>query len=416
MRVMVLALGLAGTRQASAQSIDLLRGARTDLAASSVYRSRLPQLAALVDGDLETAWNSRTGELAGAWLEVRLPENATVTSIALTAGFTKRSAQSDLFTGNHRITSVRVLRAGVPVGVYPIDPESRALQTLPVTGRGGVYRLEIAQVLAGTRATWREVCISELRIMGTAPGAQGGTRFPRLSVGQLPSPRAEVGLADRAQMRTRLRDMTLRFAREWGELNATVGDRRRACALDESEMNDTTALLVRRQRFVEQVAQLVEAVDEVRADQLRAAAFFPSRHDEYAFLPADDHDRIAAGMQAVVDWLADDGERCRWASADATLRLRRAEYEIRAMDHNCEHMGMDYPSDEGPGAPPALVRQCRVVERALPRIEALAAGADHPRANAAGIARYTPPELSGQFQAEWAALQAELTVVRQACH
>lgn len=78
--------------------VDLLHAVEADVAVSSTYRDQRSQVDALVDGDLETAWNSRTGELVGAWIEVRLPESAQVTSIAMTVGFTHVSGESDLFT------------------------------------------------------------------------------------------------------------------------------------------------------------------------------------------------------------------------------------------------------------------------------------------------------------------------------
>lgn len=176
------------------EPVDLLRATSTEIAVSSAYRDDPGQAAKLVDGDLETAWNSRTGDLEGAWIDVSLPEGATVTSIELTAGFTHRSATADLFEGNHRVSRVRVLREGVEVGAFDVDPTSRALQSIPVHGAGGLYRIEIAAVVAGSRAEWREACISELRVMGHAPGASAGTTTPRVAVGALPT--AEPAPAD----------------------------------------------------------------------------------------------------------------------------------------------------------------------------------------------------------------------------
>lgn len=66
------------------------RAVATDIAASSVYRNDSAQLPHIADGHLKTAWNARTGELTGAWIDVRIPRDATVTSIEMTAGFTDR--------------------------------------------------------------------------------------------------------------------------------------------------------------------------------------------------------------------------------------------------------------------------------------------------------------------------------------
>ena len=44
---------------------------------------------ALFDGDLDTAWSSRTGDLAGAWIAFRLFDKVAVHAIELTVGMTK---------------------------------------------------------------------------------------------------------------------------------------------------------------------------------------------------------------------------------------------------------------------------------------------------------------------------------------
>jgi hypothetical protein len=174
------------------QPVDLLHAVPTAIAVSSVYRDRAADVAKLVDGDPASAWNSRTGDLGGAWIDVRLPADATVTAIELTAGFTRASDTADLFTGNHRIARVRVLRDGTEVGVYPLDTESRALQSLPVAGGGGTYRIEVAEVLPGSNAEWRETCVSELRVMGRPASAVSDVWTPATGVGALPALSAAV--------------------------------------------------------------------------------------------------------------------------------------------------------------------------------------------------------------------------------
>ena len=400
---------------ARAQPVDLLRAVRTDLAVSSAYRDRITQAAALVDGDLETAWNSRTGDLAGAWIEVRVPASAQVTSIVLTAGFTKRSGQSDLFTGNHRVTSVRVSRDGQAAGVFPVDPESRELQSLPVTGPGGTYRIEIAAVRPGTRASWREVCISELRVMGTMQGARAGQRYPRLAMRALPAPRPEPGTGDRAALDRRTRDLTLRLAREWGALNREEGLRRRACMLDEEDQRAAVELRARRHRFLIELAELVEQVDEARGDGLRAAAFARAEQSSWdaEFLDRGDHELVASGFRAVADWLASDETRCRWVSADALVRLGRAADDVRALNHRCEHLDMDYPD----GAPREVERECRVTERLVTRLEELESGAGRSlRTAAPRIRALQLPQLStARAGEEWAGLLAALELARTSC-
>ena len=67
--------------------VNLLVSAPSAVAVSSVEAGGRFPAANLVDGDPKTAWNSRAGELTGAWLAFRVPADARVTSIKLTAGF-----------------------------------------------------------------------------------------------------------------------------------------------------------------------------------------------------------------------------------------------------------------------------------------------------------------------------------------
>ncbi|MCB9621916.1 MAG: hypothetical protein H6723_01105 [Sandaracinus sp.] len=94
------------------EPVDLLHAVGTELAVSSAYRNLRQQVERLVDGNPESAWNSATGDLTGAWIEVRLPADAEVTGIGLIPGFARISNGSDLFTGNHRVAEIRVLREG----------------------------------------------------------------------------------------------------------------------------------------------------------------------------------------------------------------------------------------------------------------------------------------------------------------
>ncbi|HEY8431790.1 MAG TPA: hypothetical protein VIL20_25600 [Sandaracinaceae bacterium] len=417
-RALALASLLSAAPALAQEPVDLLRAVPADLAVSSAYRDRIAQAAALVDGDLGTAWNSRTGELVGAWIEVRVPADATVTGIALTAGFTRPpEGRTDLFTGNHRVTRVRVLREGREVGVYDLDPESRGLQTLPASGRGGVWRIEVAAVQPGSRRDWREVCISELRVLGRAPGAREGQRFPRVAVGALPGPRPAPSSADREEVRRQLDALTRRMETDWAELNREQGNRLVACDFDEQERNATATLRQRRQRFLLEVAALVERVDEARAEPLRAAAFSRNPNSPNGgherFLEAGDQDAIAAGFAAVVDWLGDGEARCRWASVEAALRLTRALNELRGDNHVCEHW---YEADE---LPREVERECRAVEPALERLQEAwweRAPVRNVRTAAARLRRFSPsPHLSQPFRDEWRAFETAIATATQAC-
>lgn len=163
----------------ASEQIDLLRAVPVEVVASSAYRSKVEQIQRLADGDMQTAWNSDSGDLQGAWIGLRIPENAAVTAIEMTAGFTKQGGDRDLFTGNYRVRRVRVFRGQEQVGEYPLDIESRELQRLPVSGPGGFYRIELIEMVGGSHASWREACISELRVLGQAPGAEAGSSTPR---------------------------------------------------------------------------------------------------------------------------------------------------------------------------------------------------------------------------------------------
>src|SRR4051794_9235354 len=111
------ALVLLSTRDARAQSpaprsasIELLHNTPTVVAVSSsiVNGTDLPEH--LVDGSLETAWNSRTGDLGTASIAIRLPRDARVDRIALTAGFVRSvsGGARDLFAMNPRVRHVTI--------------------------------------------------------------------------------------------------------------------------------------------------------------------------------------------------------------------------------------------------------------------------------------------------------------------
>ena len=143
----------------------------------------------LVDGSMDTAWNSRTGQLVGAWIAVRVPAEARVTALRMTVGATApATAGADPFTMNHRISRVRVTRNGEPVAELDLDPEVRTLQDLPVGTpdglAGGDFKIEILATIPGSKKFWREVCVSELDVIGTAP-ATPGDLTPVVAIGSL---------------------------------------------------------------------------------------------------------------------------------------------------------------------------------------------------------------------------------------
>ncbi len=139
----------------------------------------------VMDGRLDTAWNGKTGDL-GAWIAFRVPADAHVDRVDLTVGYDRKTAKEDLFTENHRIQRVALSRNGQKLRDVTLDPDKRGWQSVPVDTDGGDFKLEVLATKAGTRAEWKEIVISELRVAGR-PGKE--RRPPgeplRISVGSL---------------------------------------------------------------------------------------------------------------------------------------------------------------------------------------------------------------------------------------
>ncbi|MDX2086539.1 MAG: hypothetical protein SFX73_01760 [Kofleriaceae bacterium] len=188
-RLIVLASALLPAVAVAGPAVDLLREPTTTIAVSSTVDNAKIVPAHLIDGKLQTAWNSRTGDLVGAWIAVRVPKAARVTSIKMSAGFTHVDKHGDLFTMNPRIRKVRVTRDGTVLGEHVLDIERRTLQELPVDAGGGTFKIEVIEIVAGTRTAWKEISVSELEVWGT-PGS-GGNRArgkPTVRVGSLDGP------------------------------------------------------------------------------------------------------------------------------------------------------------------------------------------------------------------------------------
>ena len=177
---------------APSRPVNLLTAAPVVVAVSSTVANRAIVPAHLVDGDLGTAWNSRTGQLQGAWIGARVPPDARVTSIRMTVGFTKVDPKlGDLFTMNPRIRRVRVLRDGAPVVERALDPAVRTLQEIPIDQSGGEYKIEVLEVVPGTKPAWREISVSELEIWGTlGPITPPSPGAPVVRVGSFDAPPA----------------------------------------------------------------------------------------------------------------------------------------------------------------------------------------------------------------------------------
>ena len=173
---------------AHADDVNLLASTPTTVAVSSTVANAAILPEHLVDGKLATAWNSRTGELAGAWIAVRVPADARVRAIKLTVGFTLTDKRGDLFTMNPRIKKVRVSRGGKVLIEKALDIANRSLQEIAIDQPGGDFEIRVLEVEPGSKKDWREVCVSELEVWGTTP--KPVRTAPAIRVGSLDGPPA----------------------------------------------------------------------------------------------------------------------------------------------------------------------------------------------------------------------------------
>ncbi|HTL34499.1 MAG TPA: hypothetical protein VL326_15330 [Kofleriaceae bacterium] len=179
------AVAADATAPASDGTVDLLRAVPSRVAVSSLVNNPSITPFDLVDGDLETAWSSKTGELVGAWIAFRVPPAAHVTQIELTAGFVSKGNEGDYFTLNPRIKHVVIYRNGTKLLEKHLDITVRGIQSIPIGNEGGDYKIEVAAIEPGAKKTWRETCVSELRVIGTAPDMQPNHFVPEVTIGSL---------------------------------------------------------------------------------------------------------------------------------------------------------------------------------------------------------------------------------------
>ena len=398
------------------EEVDLLRATRTDVGVSSVYRNRSSQALLLVDGDLETAWNSRSGDLVGAWIEIRVPAGATVSALALTVGYTHVGARADLFTGNHRIARVRVSRDGAALGEHDLDTSSRELQRIPVTGGGGVYRIEVLRVEAGSRASWRELCVSELRVFGRAPGMTPGARFPRVGAGSLPELRPEPGSVDAATLRRQARRAVAAFLRSWQPFAA---EQRGVAATSAAPRLATDVPLATfrttRRTALGRIADLTDLADERRADALRQVAAQQGEWGTYlrsgwmGAMHQDDLTTVDAAMQSVLDRVGQDTLRCLWARAHARLRFDAVAWWLESNDY---HIEMEW---DGPDSTPEFRRSVRAERGLWLRWQEITARWPSQMTTIGRrLARFPVPE-SAQAHPDFAVLRAQLAAAEATC-
>ncbi len=395
---LVISTSMAVSSTALAQ-IDLLRAVPTDLAVSSVYGNRGPMAAYLVDDDLTTAWNSRRGDLVGAWIEARLPQGVQVSGIRMTVGFTHRTARADLFEGNHRIRRVRVSRDGQALGEHTLDPSSRAPQTIPVTGGGGVYRVEVLEVVAGSRRDWREVCVSDLQFLGTAPGAVPASQAPRLGVGALVPPRP--GSVEPAALLREARQAVDAFQRTWARYEAA----QHSPPTETYEFVPPPPVPQRgtRRRILLRVADVTEHADVRAAGALRVAALREAPWDAEGFrgtMHRDDLSLLTTAMRATLAHVADPTLTCQFTRALVDVLLARVSEPLVRGCTAYDSMSLDDPEIEQEVDRAAA--ECNA-NRRLTEVEE-SGGARLSRLQRITRLRF-PSHLP---RADWTALQAEI--------
>lgn len=172
-------LGLvAVTGVAHADPVNLLTHTDATVEVSSSVNSDtfLPQH--LVDGDLQTAWNSASDD-PNPWVAFEVPANAHVDSVRLTVGFTKGA----WFKQNHRISAIEVTGGDRAPMHVKLDPNSDKLQELVINSGGGRYRLRVESTEPGTNKDWDEIVISELEVWGTTAAPLAKPKTPRVTIG-----------------------------------------------------------------------------------------------------------------------------------------------------------------------------------------------------------------------------------------
>lgn len=390
------------------EPVDLLHAVATDLAVSSVYRDQGAQAGRLVDQDPTTAWNSRTGELVGAWIEVRLPADAEVTGIALIPGFARPGGATDLFTGNHRVSRVRVLREGVEVGTFAVDTSSPELVTIPLSGAGGVWRIVVAEVLPGSRSDWRETCISELQILGRAPSVAPSTRMPRTAVGALPALAAPVTVDLAALERSQRRDLTW-LVGAWAEYDEEIFDWWENTGEPTPDPEIVRQIEQHRAALLRRIVTLSEPVDPAAADAIRLSGSHRFTGPAWRWHPDVVADLGAVGhaLDAVAARIGTDEARCRNARAQAGIRLTRVAELARLASYFDD---VEQSMGEGGSA-----SHSRAVAS---EAEALVALAGEWSGNARGVAtrllRRSAPTDERPL-ADWAALVMQLETARATC-
>ena len=183
-------LGASRADADAPRPVNLLTAVPTTVAVSSTVDNAKIRPEHMVDGNPKTAWNSRTGQIIGAWVDLRVPADVRVAELRLSIGFTAVDKKlGDLFTQNARIKKLRIYRAGKVLKDVTLDPSRRDLQSISIEQPGGDFRLEVLAAEPGTKKSWREACIGELEVWGTLPASRAPVRSkPQVRLGSLDAP------------------------------------------------------------------------------------------------------------------------------------------------------------------------------------------------------------------------------------
>lgn len=233
--------GSAVVADAPPGAVELLHSYRGFVEVSSHVINKTIKPEHLVDGDRQTAWNSRTGELAGAWLDVWVPDG-TIAELRLTVGHTGTGPKGeDYFAMNPRIKAVTLLDGDTPIAKVMLDPEKRDLQTIALPAPRARVRVRVEEVVMGSKKAWREVCISELEAWGTPPpNAKPEKRVPVVSVFVPPQPTLAELATDKAVDTTALCDKLMKpLQAEWDAKEHGLEDAPPSCGVeDETKIAD----------------------------------------------------------------------------------------------------------------------------------------------------------------------------------
>jgi hypothetical protein len=225
----------------AAPLVELLHGTPSTIRVSSRVANAKIAPEDIADRDPSTAWNSRTGDLVGAWIDVDVGA-AHIRELRLVVGHTGKGTHGeDYFTMNPRIRSVSVLRDGKVIAKVTLDIERRDPQTIAMPSPESHVRLRVDEIVPGTKRGWRETCVAELEAWGELPqGAAMGKYVPEVDVGErLPDGSTDAIADETAFCEHAIAELVLR----WRDLERDRKARSDACAkghMETCEMGDAT--------------------------------------------------------------------------------------------------------------------------------------------------------------------------------